>query len=327
MAIASKHDVSPEEIARAAGTTLEALRDPEGYVAASVWRKVLEELETRTGDPWVGMHSAEVIQLGTYGVIDYVVTSSPSLLEAFRAFARYFAVLNVDTRMMLEECDRGLWLERRNQTDFPMPRHAAEFGLATTFLRFSRYTSQPWDPLAVELRSPLPGDDSEYRRIFRAPVAFEKDRDAFFVPKEFLERPMAHPDAALHELMENHGRWLLDRLPKERPFIAEAADKLRGLLSKGEATVMSLAHALHVSERTLQRRLSDEGSSFRDLLDQVRADLARRYLSSPEMTIGEVAYLLGYSETATFHRAFRQWTGQTPGSFRSSHAHPRALEH
>ncbi|MCC7385750.1 MAG: AraC family transcriptional regulator [Deltaproteobacteria bacterium] len=322
MAVALKRGISEAEIAEAAGTTSEALRDPEGYLPAPVWKAVLAEVERRTGDPWAGMHSAEIVQFGTYGVVDYVVASSPSVRDGFRSFARYFSVLNAATAMVIDETDEGLWVERQN-ADPTLPRHAAEFGLATTFLRFSRFTAEPWTPVRVELRSPIPADDSEYRRIFRSPVRFARGRDAFLVAKDVLDRPMANPDPALHALMEQHGRWLLGRLPKERPFLATVADKLRSQLSTGDVTITALAAALHLSERTLQRRLADEGTTFRELLDRVRADLARSYLSSPEMSIGEVAFMLGFSETSTFHRAFRQWTGQTPGMFRTAQAGAR----
>ena len=322
MVVARERGHDGDAIARAAGTTLAELQQPESFVPLPVWKAVLAEVARLTGDPLAALHAAERNNsMGRwYGAVDYVVASSPSLREAFAVFARYFPIVNPNTQFCFEDVPEGMWVERRmhGTDDVELLRQAGDFGLTSTYLGFQRTTAAPWRALRVELRAPRPLDDGEHRRIFGVgEVFFEQGRDAFLVAGADLARPMNMPDPVLHQVMQEHAAALCARIPKELPFVAQAAEVLRRQLMKGEPTVTSLARELAVSERTLQRRLGEEGTPFRALLDRVREDLARSYLSSPRMSIGEVAFLLGYSETSTFHRAFVKWTGETPAVFRA----------
>src|SRR6185369_10618542 len=97
---------------------------------------------------------------------------------------------------------------------------------------------------------------------------------------------------------------------------ARLREIIRSELNGGDPGLDHMAQKLGMSSRTLQRKLRDHGTTHQDVLDQMRQDLATRYLQQPEMAIGEVAYLLGFSESSAFHRAFKRWTGATPTEFR-----------
>jgi AraC-like DNA-binding protein len=108
----------------------------------------------------------------------------------------------------------------------------------------------------------------------------------------------------------------LAKYPQEDTLIERLRTIIKEELNGGDASLERIAHQLGMSGRTLQRKLRDHRTSHQELLDEMRKDLAMRYLREPEMAICEVAYLLGFSESSALHRAFKRWTGMTPSEFR-----------
>jgi AraC-like DNA-binding protein len=133
----------------------------------------------------------------------------------------------------------------------------------------------------------------------------------------FVDRENPKADPALSRVIERHAESLLAGRPNP---VASTPERVRQLfasaLGEGEVGLSSIAQKLKMSERSLQRRLADEGVSFDSLLDEVCRELAQRYLADPKIAVSEVAYLLGYSEPSPFHRAFKRWTGKTPAELR-----------
>ena len=131
-----------------------------------------------------------------------------------------------------------------------------------------------------------------------------------------MATPMPGADAVLRGILERYLRADLDRLDPLRAFADRARAAIVRGLSEGNADLSHVAKALELSPRVLQKRLHEAGTSFQDLLDRVREEAARRYLVRPDITVAGTALLLGYSDVTAFHRAFKRWTGLTPGGFR-----------
>jgi AraC-like DNA-binding protein len=123
-------------------------------------------------------------------------------------------------------------------------------------------------------------------------------------------------DPSLCALLDRHARELLARYPREDSLVERIRTLMKGELNGGDASLEVVAERLGMSARTLQRKLQASGTSHQELLDEMRRDLAVRYLREPGMAVCEVAYLLGFSESSAFHRAFKRWTGTTPSEFR-----------
>jgi AraC-like DNA-binding protein len=144
------------------------------------------------------------------------------------------------------------------------------------------------------------------------------------LPCALLAAPLAQANVPLQKLLREHAESLLARLPSAS-LSARVVSLLSSQLSQGEPDRAQLARALNLSERTLQRRLAEEGSSYQQLLNDSRRQLAEGYLRDGRLAATEIALLLGYSEPSVFFRAFRQWTGLTPGEYRARQ-HPPAGE-
>jgi AraC-like DNA-binding protein len=133
-----------------------------------------------------------------------------------------------------------------------------------------------------------------------------------------LDLPLPAADPTLRQVLESYARHLAAQLPEASSLAGRVRSVLHAALHGGRPDLASVAKALHVSARTLQRRLSEEGTSHQRLLDEERERLAREYVGSSSLSLQEIAFMLGFSDQAAFHRAFVRWTGQTPGRLRGA---------
>ena len=138
----------------------------------------------------------------------------------------------------------------------------------------------------------------------------------YFIESAALALPIVKADPGLCAVLDRHAEGLIAKYSRNDTLVEQVRTMIKDELSGGNASVERIADSLSMSGRTLQRKLREHGTSHQELLDQMRRDLALRYLQEPEMAICEVAYLLGFSESSALHRAFKRWTGKTPKEFR-----------
>jgi AraC-like DNA-binding protein len=297
------------------GVERETLREVDARLPASVDLAVWAEAPRLSRDDCFGLHAAERLGAGAFDVLGYTLRMSPTVGGAFERLVRYNRLLHDQSEMRLtvqgEEARLSFQL-------FPegTPRHQAEFSLAV-FLLFSREaTGTDVVPLAVEFGHPEPRDVSEHRRIFRAPLRFGQRRPTLVLPRSVLHRPLLRADPGLLAVLEKQMRELMVRLPGGEGLVEQVRRLLAEELCEGEPTVGRVARELGMSSRTLHRRLREAETSFRDLVDGLREQLAVRYLAEQRLAIAEAAYLLGFSEASAFHRSFKRWKGVTPADYR-----------
>ena len=179
-----------------------------------------------------------------------------------------------------------------------------------------RVTSVNWSPKEIRFEHQQPNETSEHERIFQCPIFFGATANEVVFDSEYLNLPIVMADARLCALLDRHATELLMRYPREDSLVERVRTLMKDELNGGDASLEMVAERLGMSARTLQRKLHGLGVSHQELLDEMRKDLAMRYLREPEMAVCEVAYLLGFSESSAFHRAFKRWTGTTPNEFR-----------
>jgi AraC-like DNA-binding protein len=172
-------------------------------------------------------------------------------------------------------------------------------------------------PLRVEFSHAVPSNLSEHRRIFRAPLLFDRPRAALVLPLRVLELPLHGANPGLCTVLERQVSELLADLPGTETVVDRVKRLIVGELSGGEPSAEVVARKMRATPRTLHRWLTAEGTSYREILDGLRRNLALRYLTEDRLAIGEAAYLLGFSEASAFHRSFKRWTGKTPAQYRS----------
>jgi AraC-like DNA-binding protein len=200
-----------------------------------------------------------------------------------------------------------------------MPAPYVDYALAACLYRMS-YVSEGPVHADVYLRRSPPADLRGHQQAFGPHLHFEAERDEARLPPSLWERPTKTPDPVLRELLEAHAQALVQRLSQEKDSLSDLQAAALQAMRAGRPELGWVARQMATSTRTLQRRLAEGGTSWRELLEGLRQQAAREYLQDPALSVDDVAVLLGYSEASTFHRAFRRWTGQSPGAWRQSRA-------
>ena len=296
------------------------LADPDARVPEAAAEAAWRLAATLTQDSSIGVHIAESLPRGALDLVEYAFRSSASLGTALERLARYGRVLSDRVAARLDARGGGLLLLVRDTGNTSLHPGRAEFAL-TAALKFAREgTGQNITPLQVCFAHAAPEDTSEYRRVFRVPVRFGAGSNSMMLSATDAARPLQTADEALSRMV----RRRLDKILAERhphgsgPLSGHVRRMIVEHLGTNTLTPDIIAKALGVSRRTFSRRLAEENTSFRDILDDVRQEFAAALLHDRSLSVADVAFFLQYSEPAAFNRSFRRWTGRTPGEFRNA---------
>ena len=177
----------------------------------------------------------------------------------------------------------------------------------------------PW-PFEVTFSHAEPAGTAAYVRVFSelATIRFGQPSCGFNFPRQALEDRLPTADPKLHAVVRGLADRLLLELPKADSFTARVRVLLMEGLARGKSSALDVAQALHVSPNTLTRKLAHEGTRFKDLSEEIRRSMALRYVGETDLALSEIAFLLGFSQAAAFHRAFKRWTEQTPLEYRNA---------
>jgi len=316
---AAARGVAPERLRELTGFDATIAKDPDARISLEVESKLWDEAARLTGDDAFGLHAASGLQPGVFDVLDYACRTAPTLLASYERLMRYNRLEHDVAVFGFVERGRIARLEHRFRVPGVEPsRHAAEFTLAAVIVISTQVLGEPVLPSVVEFRHAAPRATTEHVRAFGVEPRFGCELNALELDRALLDRPVPNADPALSRIIERQAEALLAARPDP---VETTVDRVRRLLvaslGEGDITLAGMANKLRMSERTLQRRLADEGTTFDELVEHQRKQLALRYLADAKLAVSEVAYLLGYSEPSAFHRAFKRWTGVTPKDMRS----------
>jgi AraC-like DNA-binding protein len=319
------------------GVSADTLADIDGRVPARIVRRLWEELPVACEDPWFGLNLAARVPDAALGIVTYVAQHAATLGQGFTAAVRYARLLQDVAACFVEpigdaalgtEGDtvaRGLrFVQAPPPRGLAPPRHAVEFAFARAILMARRSTGVDVTPSCVRFAFPRPVPPSAadpYGPLFGERLVFDHPRNELDLDGATLALPQRAADPWLRELVEAHARDLLGRVGARGTFADDVARALGLAIQRGQGDLSSVAGALGLSARTLQRRLGHEGLTFRRLADEARHALAVRYLADERQSLSQIALMLGFSEQAAFQRAFVRWTGTTPGQLRRRAVH------
>jgi len=316
-----RRGLAAEAVCRAAEIDPQWLDEPNSRVPASAMQRLWATAEQLTGDTDLGLHSAETYNPGALSIVGYVILSCRTAGDALTRLARYAPLLNEGLHVSVTHEDgatscRFGAAEEVDSYLHRSPRQTIETLAAGIVLTLKRLATQPPEPTAVTFRHAAPPSTVEHRRLFGAAVCFDQSENAVVYPSSALAAGMLSADPALLEVFEGDARRRIEQL-KSRGAVSGRVQTILGSRLNGEVpSLASIASVLAMSERSVQRSLSDERTSYREIVDDVRKGLALAHLARPGTTATDVAFLLGFSEPSAFTRAFRRWTGSSPTQFR-----------
>ena len=252
------------------------------------------------------------------GVIGYVVAQVSSVGEAMEVVARYGQLIDESQSTSVRREASTSRVEYRLAPAVLATEHAAETIMASLVHFVRGIAGQSFAPIAVRLPHRATARTPTLERYFGCPVLHEAGEISTEFPTDLLDRPMPGADPALAAYLKAQADALAGRLAARGLASQDCARRIAERLGKGEPSQTEIARQMGMSERTLQRRLSAEGTTFNGLLEDARRTLAVSYLADRKLAAYEVSFLLGYSEPATFFRAFKRWTGKTPQQYRAT---------
>jgi len=312
---ASRMGLVRSQLMSECGLSDNQLSDPDARVPFSTQERLWQALSRMPhGEPGLALGSN--LAPGPFSVLGYLLQSSPTLGDALAAGLRYQRLVGEGGEVQLrEQGDELQLLYRPLHPDLPATRTRV-LALMACWVQMFQPLLNEWQLLRAQFVHAQPADLQTYQAVFACPLQFAAADYGLVLPRSLADAPLIQANPPLQNLLRQHAEALLARLPSAG-LSARVVALLGEQLARGEPDRAELARHLHLSERTLQRRLADEGCNYQQLLNDTRRQLAEYHLNSGKLPAAEIALLLGYSEPSVFFRAFRQWTGLTPGEYRS----------
>jgi AraC-like DNA-binding protein len=273
-----------------------------------------------SGDPALGLHAGELIESGDFDVLEYAARSCTTLREGIGCIGRYVRLLSDAAEVSVVESRGVASIRYRLDDPLVVPPAANDFVVSLLFRTMRRDTAI--DDLAMEIQ--FAHDPTvylgEYARVFGTKVTFKAPFNAILLRPERLEAPLRRANPRVSAAFELQVRHLMEKLQENRTVRGRVREIVFAELSRGNLTMDIVARKLGMSVATLRRRLEEEGTRFSEIVEALREELARQYLREKNHATSEVAFLLGFADVVSFHKAFKRWTGQTPTEFRAGEA-------
>jgi AraC-like DNA-binding protein len=300
------------------GLSCEELNTHSNRIALIKFLQLADYLQQQTGRQDIGLVMAQLAKPSTFSALGYAAMSCSTLFEAATLIPRYEdVVVNAGKTDLAVKNGLGsiCWQAKEAWINHPVLQDMVVAGWYC-FAKWATADTQHY-PVKVRLAHPKPCDESNFRKLFNSPIEFGSEINEILFDASYLQEPINHSDEEFNQLMRQRADKLMKGLISEGSVSQKVVEILQKILPKHEASITSVALSLNISERTLRRRLSEEDNSFQKILIKLRQELAHFYLSHTELSMLDVALLLGYSDQSTFTSAFKSWFQQTPSEWKS----------
>jgi AraC-like DNA-binding protein len=287
--------------------------DVDAYLSCAVLPEMLGTAMRQRPMKNLAARLAAETPIGAFPLVDYLVVTSDTVGAGLRQLARYLR-LNEAPYALDPRADED---PIRVVFNRPLNAFTAEFGVSLTVLHLRKETQGELIITSVSF-SHIPDDAAEIEQLLGCPISIHASWDGFLLPRESWEMPLRRRDSVLRSVLEQHAATFAAKEREKETVACEVGRVLASRMAEGETHIDVVARALARSARSLQRQLAAAGLSYQQVLDNTRREAAHEYLSNPTLSTGEVAYLLGYSEPAAFHRALSAGTEQHHGYFASN---------
>lgn len=305
---------------QAAGLAAGTLAQLPEALPADLYVRLLELGAALSGDPHFGLHVGERFKLGTYNVYGLILLSCRDFGHAFEQTMRYEQLAHDLGRSALQVADGQARYTWHSHYDAGQ-RHLADSVFAGIRVFGNWLAGATLPPAALELSHDggAPAGHPEYLRVFGALPRFGAPANRASFDAALLDWKVPNADVSLYPVLQQHAEQLLRmRHPAGAAIGSQVHAAIVRNLAQGQARLATVAEELKLSPRTLQRKLSEAGLTFQQVLDQARFALAKDYLRQPELSLVDIAFMLGFQEQSAFNHAFREWAGVNPGAYRSA---------
>ncbi|MBG6949439.1 AraC family transcriptional regulator [Pseudomonas aeruginosa] len=316
--LVAEYGVFRQALFDAARVRPEVLDSPNGRLSFLDFNQLTYSAQALCGEPALGLVLGQRLNVSAHGILGYAVLSSANLGKAIQFALKYYRVLGLAYELELVLDDGRA--ELRAVESMPLGAasvFAAEGLMATLYSIACFLVGEPLQDVRVGFAYPPPAHARRYAEVFGVAAEFEQPWHWLSMPSEYLERPMALANPATVQMCEQQCEALLATLDVQEGLLT----RVRRLLLARPGDFPDLEQAareLHTSGRRLRRHLSSLGTTYQQVLDDVRKRLALQYLTTTQLPLYEIALLLGFNDSSNFRRAFRKWTGKLPSDYREA---------
>jgi len=308
--------IAPRPVFEHAGVNSDQLQDAGARIPLPAMTRLWDAAVEASGDPCFGLSAGQHVHPTTFHALGYAWLASHTLREALDRFVRFTRL--VSTALTLRTVAVGAEVELGFESvgsALPFSLAAADAG-AVALVALCRISyGEAFCPLRVRLQRPRPSCEQQFDAFFRAPITYDAPDTALVFAAADLDRALPTGNAELARAADEVILHYLARFDRD-DVVTQARIKLMELLPSGQTSAQRVAEALHLSVRNLQRKLAAHDTSLAQLREDTRRELANQYVRNSRLSVGEITYLLGFSEPASFTRAFHRWYGMSPSACR-----------
>lgn len=312
----ARQGVSRADVLDRAGLEPQRVDTPAARASRAELYRVTELALSLTNDPALGLRWAENVTDRTFAPLSHVIAHASSLRRGFELLAEFYPLLSDQVSYQVSETEEQVVLRAPLPVGAsePVQRLTAELTLAG-FWGFVRSFHPSASPIAVSFEYAAPAHRHEYSRWFNGKERFDQGETGIIFDRALLDLTSRYRDDEILEVMQKVAEQQLHQLVSGTPFAVRVRNHMAERATTERADMQSVARAMGLSERSLRRRLSVEETSFEALHTEAQGAAAKHLLAHQGRSIQEAAHEMGFSDASTFHRAFKRWTGMTPGAF------------
>jgi len=293
----------------------DVLNNPEGRIPVYKMSQLWELAVEATSDEAFGLSVPPFVQATTFHALGFSLMVSATLREAWRRTERYYKVVSDVLDIRIEEHETESALCYVTVPGKAYAKEAIDAFIATMVKLSTGISGGNALPIRIEFERAEPTNRDQFETAFPCDVYFGTGRNQIYFSNEDLDRPLATANSDIALKNDEVVQSYLSKLMKQS-LAKQVTEKIIISLSMGEPNQELIASSLNMSSRSLQRKLKGETTSFRQLLDEVRKELAKNYLAGSQQSVIEIAYQLGFQDPSNFTRAFKRWFSLSPSAFR-----------
>jgi AraC-like DNA-binding protein len=317
--LSDRYDIDPGDIFSRLDIDPTLFSEPGTRLSFARMGKLWEAAVDASGDPFFGLEVGSRARPTDFYVLGHAWLASATLYGAFSRLCRYRHIISTapGADQLLPHEDGYAFTENFVESALLPPRVARDGGYAALFGMCDAVTAEPVRPLRVALTVPIENRSERYDELFQCPIEYGSDRELWIYSSKSMQTPLTGSVPEVATAIDRIAEKYLSSLED-----GEVSTAVRSLLVKllpsGKTDQETVAGRLYRSTSTLQRQLSAEGTSYRDVLETTRRELAEEYLKVGGLSKAEIAFMVGFSDQSNFARAFKRWTGMSPGEFQDA---------
>jgi len=306
-----------EEFCSYASFDLSLLQDVEARIAEEELEQLMHAAANYTEDDHFGLHQGQIMEFADMGILGYVMLHSKTIVDALNAYHRYNVILCNAFNLEWEVEGDDVLIRLVHQHPGRMSRHCVEDMASSLYHLIGKLSNQRISLREILFTHDAPTDIQPYMSVLGKVPRFGEKENVLRMSKDVLNDSVMYSDPRLLKTFESIAQETKDELTQGSVFSDQVVQWMKTCVPSYFPTLQQTAESFGMSTRTLQNKLKVENTSYQDLSIRVRKELAMGYLRKREYSVGEIAYLLYFSEPSAFQSAFKKWTGLTPGQYRT----------